>query len=43
MFISTVAASSIMMATMDIRTNYEHKQREKLKILEPIEGMNKKD
>ena len=39
MFISTFAASSIMMATMDVRTNYEHKSREKLKILEPIEGM----
>jgi len=38
-FISTFAASSIMMATMEVRTNYEHKSREKLKILEPIEGI----
>jgi len=35
--ISSFAASSIMMATMEVRTNYEHKSREKLKILEPVE------
>jgi len=38
-FISTFAASSIMMATMEVRTNYQHKSRNKLRIVEPIEGI----
>lgn len=35
--ISTFAASTIMMATMEVRTNYDHKSANKLRIVEPIE------
>ncbi len=35
-FVSTFAASTIMMATMEVRTNYQPKQANKLKVVEPI-------
>jgi len=38
MIVSAFSASSIMMATMEVRTNYEHKSREKLKILKSVEN-----
>ncbi len=38
LIISLFTAATIKMTTMEVRTNYEHKSREKLKILEPIEG-----
>ncbi len=38
LFVSTFVQASIMMATMEVRTNYEHKSREKLRIVEPIEA-----
>jgi len=36
MITSTFSASSIMMATMEVRTNYEHKSANKLRVVEPI-------
>ena len=33
--VSTFAASSIMMATMEVRTNYDHKSANKLKVVDP--------